>query len=194
MTLKSPPSMMLELQGARLPLSKPFAKMRSLVPAVALAVGVYVSVAVDEAVAVQVGVRDGPVSVNVAVAVAELVGVKVKVGVLVCVAVMTGVPVRVGVGVRVAFPLGALVLVGVGEGPRVAVRVGSGGLSTAFSAAAASTMPLPHREGVQLLPAGKARAELCKIWRLWVKLSVGSSDTISDRTPAMCGAAMLVPW
>jgi hypothetical protein len=36
-------------------------------------------------------------------------------------------------------------------------------LSTAFSAAAASTIPLPHVEVVQLLPAGKARAVLCRI-------------------------------
>ena len=88
------------------------------------------------AVPVSVGVEDGPTAV--------------KVDVLV----------RVGVGVRVVLPPGVFVRVGVGEGP--AVDVG-GGLSTAFSAAAASTMPLPHVEVVQLLPAGKARAV---IWRI----------------------------
>ena len=79
---------------------------------------------------------------------------------LVRVAVAVGVLVWVGVGVRVALPPGVLVLDGVGEGPKVAVGVGSGGLSTAFRAAAASAMPLPHVEEVQLLPAGKARAVL----------------------------------
>jgi hypothetical protein len=97
------------------------------------------------------------------VAVAVGVLVQVAVGCPGCVTVAVGVFVRVAVGMRVALPPGGLVLVGVGEGPAVAVDVGSGGLITAFNAAAASTLPLPHVEVVQLLPAGKARAVL---WRI----------------------------
>jgi len=123
-------------------------------------------VAVIVAVPVKLGVRVGPTWVKVAVAVGVFVAVAVKVDVLVRVTVAVGVFVRVAVGVRVSvgvwvdLPPGVLVRVGVGEGP--AVDVG-GGLITAFSAAAASTIPLPHVEVVQLLPAGKARAVL---WRI----------------------------
>ena len=162
LVLKSPLSMRLELQAVRLPLSNPSAKIRSLAPGVALGVGVCVTVAVAVAVPVQVGVGDGPTSVYVAVAVAVavFVGVTTDVEVLVRVGVAVGVFVRVGVGVRVALPPGVFVWVGIGEGP--AVDVG-GGLSTAFRAAAASTIPLPHVEVLQLLPAGKERAGL---WRI----------------------------
>src|SRR5688572_33512496 len=71
--------------------------------------------------------------------------------------------VAVGLGVRVGVRVGMGVLVGVGEGPKVGVNVGSGGLITAFGAAAASTIPLPQVEVLQLLPAGNARAVL---WRI----------------------------
>ena len=121
--------------------------------------------------------------VAVAVAVEVLVGVAVGVRV--------GVGVRVSVGVWVDLPPGVFVRDGVSEGP--AVEVG-GGFSTAFSAAAASTIPLPQLDVVQLLPGGKERAVLCRIWRVCVKLSDGFKDAIRDMTPVICGAAMLVPW
>jgi hypothetical protein len=189
--LRSPLSIRLELQVAKLPLSKLSAKIRSPTLAVELGVCVCVRVGIAVDVPVKVGVRDGPISVKVAVAVALFVGVTVKVDVFVPVGVRLGVEVRVSVGVCVDFPLGVLVRLGVGEGP--AVDVG-GGLSTALSAAAASTIPLPQVVVVQLLPGGKARVVLWRIWRLCVKLSVGLSDTIRDRTPVICGAAILVPW
>ena len=105
---------------------------------------------VEVAVPVQVGVAEGPTAVKVALGVTVAVFVRVAVGV------------RVGVGVFVDLPLRG-VLVAVGEGPKVTVAVGGGGLSTAFNAAAATTMPLPQVEVVQLLPGGKDRAVL---WRI----------------------------
>jgi hypothetical protein len=74
----------------------------------------------------------------------------------------------------------------------VAVEVA--GTSMAPRAAAASTMPPPQLDVVQALPPGKARAVSSRIWRLCDALSAGLRDSINDRTPATCGAAMLVPW
>jgi hypothetical protein len=48
----------------------------------------------------------------------------------------------------------------VGEKPVIA-----GG--TAFTAAPASSMPLPHFEVLQVLPLGKALAVFCRIWSTW---------------------------
>jgi hypothetical protein len=87
LALRSPPSPLFEDQAERLPVSKPSAKIRSVVNAVE------VGVAVAVAVGVWVGVGEGP-------AVDVFVGVKVIVGVpvFVAVGVMVGVFVGVAVG------------------------------------------------------------------------------------------------
>src|SRR5262245_55000709 len=97
--LKSPLSLILELQAVKLPVSNPSAKIKSFEPGVALGGSVCVEVAVSVAVPVQVGVRDGPTSVKVALTVGVFVIVAVKVGVLVRVEIRVGVGVRVSVGV-----------------------------------------------------------------------------------------------
>jgi hypothetical protein len=89
------------------------------------------------------------------------------------------------------------VAVFVGVDVWVAVAVGVGvatGPAMALSAAPAFTIPGPQIEVVQLLPGGKGLAVSCRIWRLWARSSTGLMESISDNTPATCGAAMLVPW
>jgi len=63
---------------------------------------------------------------------------------------------RDGVGEGVGDGVGE----GVGDGVGVGVEMAS---PAALTAAAASTMPLPHRDVVQVLPLGKRRA-VC--WRI----------------------------
>ena len=72
--------------------------------------------------------------------------------------------VRDGVGEGVRDGVGEGVRDGVGEGVRDGVGVGVEMASpAALTAAAASTIPLPHRDVVQVLPLGKRRA-VC--WRI----------------------------
>lgn len=81
-----------------------------------------------------------------------------------------------------------------GNGVLVKVAVGVGdGAGNVWSAAAILTIPLPQIDGLQVLPPGKGLAVSCKIWRLWLKFNVGSSDSSKEMTPATWGAAMLVP-
>ncbi len=65
---------------------------------------------------------------------------------------------------------------------------------TAFTAAAASSMPLPHRDVLQVLPLGNALAVFCRICSTWAGVRSGLSENISETTPVTCGVAMLVPW
>ena len=134
------------------------------------------------------------------VGVSVLVGVAVKVYVIVGVGVDVRVEVEVGVDMRVEVGVGVdvCVEVEVGVDVRVEVEVGvdvrvevevevgvsvTGNTLTALTAPAASTMPLPQVDAVQLLPAGKSLAVLCKAWSICSKLSVGLIDNIRDTTP-----------
>ena len=75
-----------------------------------------------------------------------------------------GVPDGVGEGVGDGSGVEEGVLDGVGEGVGDGSGVGVGIASPAdLMAASASTMPLPHRDVVQVLPTGKRRA-VC--WRI----------------------------
>ena len=89
--------------------------------------------------------------------------------------------------------LGVYVKVHVAVGVRVNVAVGSAA-SAAATAAPASSMPLPQMEVLQLLPPGKARAELCRICSTCAGVRPGLTESINETTPVTCGAAMLVPW
>lgn len=92
LTLKSPRSVVLDVQAKKLPDSNPSAKIKSDEPGVFVAVGVDVAVGVNVLVGVSVGVGEGP---NVLVAVAVAVSVGVGVGPVVLVAVGVGVIVGV---------------------------------------------------------------------------------------------------
>jgi hypothetical protein len=65
---------------------------------------------------------------------------------------------------------------------------------TALTAAAASSIPLPQRDVVQVLPLGNALEVLCRICSTWVGVRNGLSENISETTPVTWGADMLVPW
>jgi hypothetical protein len=65
---------------------------------------------------------------------------------------------------------------------------------TALTAAAASSMPLPHKEVVQVLPDGNGLTVACRICSTWAGVKFGLSENISETTPVTCGVAMLVPW
>jgi hypothetical protein len=81
--------------------------------------------------------------------------VGVLVGVDEAVAVAVAVLVLVAVGEAVAVAVGVLVRVAVGEAVAVDVEV-AGGPPTAMAAPAASTIPLPQVDELQLLPNGKS--------------------------------------
>ena len=98
--------------------------------------------------------------------------------------------VRVGVSVEVAVKVGVRVAVEVAVKVAVAVTGDGGTASTAF---AASTMPLPQVEMVQVLPAGKASAVVWRIWMISERVSARLIESINEMTPLTCGAAMLVP-
>ena len=89
MALKSPASLLFDVQADRLPASKPSAKIKSDPPGVFVAVGVRVAVLVGVIVGVFVNVGDGPI-VAVFVAVAVKVGDAIAVFVGVIVAVLIG--------------------------------------------------------------------------------------------------------
>ena len=89
LALRSPASLLLDVQPAKLPDSNPSAKITSNPLEVFVAVGVF------EGVGVFVGVRDGP-TVAVFVGVGVLLGVSVNVGVLVGPGVLEGVAVGNG--------------------------------------------------------------------------------------------------
>ncbi len=122
LTLRSPESVVLDVQAERLPDSNPSAKIKSEdgvgvaeavavgPPGVLVAVGVFVCVAVGVCVAVCEAVAVGPPGVCVAVAVGVLVFVGVRLGVLVFVAVgvCEGVAVFVAVGTEVGVDVGAV--------------------------------------------------------------------------------------
>ena len=152
-----------------------------------------VGVKVRVAVAVLLGVKLGVlllVGVKVRVAVAVLLGVKL--GVL----LLVGVKVRVAVAVLLGVKLGVLLLVGVKVRVAVGVLVGVAvaGLATAFTAAPASSMPLPHCDVVQVLPLGNGLAVFCRICSTCAGVRDGLRENIRETTPVTWGAAMLVPW
>ena len=99
LTPRSPRSTVLDVHAARLPDSKPSAKINSDELGVFVEVGVGVAVAVGVFVRVFVGVNEGPdvgVFVGVLVGVGEDPGVDVFVGVGVLVGVLVGVEVGTG--------------------------------------------------------------------------------------------------
>ena len=73
------------------------------------------------------------------------------------------------------------------------VIAGIGG-RTSLTAVAASSMPLPHRLVLQLLPPGNGLAVFCKMISTCAGVRAGLSENISETTPVTCGVAMLVPW
>ena len=54
-------------------------------------------------------------------------------------------------------------------------------------------MPAPQMAVLQVLPDGKERAVLRRIWVTCADVKVGLIESTSEATPATWGAAMLVP-
>ena len=101
LALRSPASLLLEVQADKLPVSNPSAKIRSETLEVGVGVLVGAGVLVGEAPTVLVGVLVGVrVGVKVLVGVTEMIGVCVRVGVAVLVGVMEGVFVGIGAVAR----------------------------------------------------------------------------------------------
>ena len=171
---------------------------------VLLLVGVKVCMAVGEAVLVKVGVKVAVDTVKLVALVAVPPGLVTLIGPVVApagTAALTDVAERTE---KLALaPLNRTALAWAKFNPLMVTLVPAGPLvgknpvmagGTALTAAAASSMPLPHKEVLQVLPAGNGRTVACRICSTWAGVRFGLSENISETTPVTCGVAMLVPW
>ena len=90
-------------------------------------------------------------------------------------------------------PVGLLETVPLPEPVLLTLKANIFRLSAAATALAASTIPLPQVEVVQLLPPGKGRAVLCRTLSTWAGVREGLTENIRETTPVTGVVEKLVP-